>query len=438
MASPPSTDRPFPIARSLGFTHPNKTVIRPQIDYTISRYLYAHVTPPGPSAILPRNHDGHTLSRPKFNTGKTNEQFLGQSFQFCFPKEHRNCSKRYHPISDPPARLLERHPVLQRLVLARREVAPTPRTPSSPSTTLFHSSPASSSTPGRRQKTRFGPPVTPESPLSHVRHARPSVVVSPVRAIPSSVLDNLVSNMAGPSLSEVTTTLDASSNMIQATTSTSAPTALPSLHFEYSREASNVSVISSEDISVPSSAVYGRDGSIVSISSDSSASDIGELGYPDTTDECEDISVASPTVYARDGSIISVSSDSSDETTSAVGELGYPPDVTDEGPVVMDLLSPVRLFVWVKANGPVHRLTVYPRYREGGASWLVLRDYRRTLAKIGFDTHQMGEFFLPHSKIWISYPSHLPFPVTQSNTLVFIRPVGLSTGSPDDALDALF
>jgi hypothetical protein len=82
MASPPSTDRPFPIARSLGFTHPNKTVIRPQIDHTISRYLYAHVTPPGPSAILPRNHDGHTLSRPKFNTGKTNEQFLGQSFQF--------------------------------------------------------------------------------------------------------------------------------------------------------------------------------------------------------------------------------------------------------------------------------------------------------------------------------------------------------------------
>lgn len=60
-----------------------------------------------------------------------------------------------------------------------------------------------------------------------------------------------------------------------------------------------------------------------------------------------DISVASPTVYARDGSIISVSSDS-DQTTSAVGELGYPPDVTDEGPVVMDLLSPVRLFVWVK------------------------------------------------------------------------------------------
>ncbi|KAJ7939585.1 hypothetical protein B0H13DRAFT_1850367 [Mycena leptocephala] len=402
MASPPSTDRPFPIVRSLGFTHPNKTVIRPQIDHTISRYLYAHVTPPGPSAILPRNYGGHTLSRPKFNTGKTNEQFLGQSFQFCFPKEHRHCSKRYHPISDPPARLLERHPVLQRLVLARREVAPTPRTPSSPSTTVFHSSPASSSTPGRRQ-TRFGPPVTPESPLSHVRHARPSVVVSPVRAIPSSVLDNLVSNMAGPSLSEVTTTLDVSSNMIQATTSTSAPTALPSLHFEYSREASNVSVISSEDISVPSPAVYGRDGSIVSISSDSSVSDI-------------DMSVASPTIYARDGSIISVSSDSSDQTTSAVGELGYPPDVTDEGPVVMDLLSPA----------------------DGGASWLVLRDYRRTLAKIGFDTHQMGEFFLPHSKIWIPYPSHLPFPVTQSNTLVFIRPVGLSTGSPDDALDALF
>ncbi|KAJ7845178.1 hypothetical protein B0H13DRAFT_1908519 [Mycena leptocephala] len=226
-------------------------------------------------------------------------------------------------------------------------------------------------------------------PLSHVRHATPSVVVSPVRAIPSSVLDNLVSNVAGPSLSEVTTTLDASSNMIQATTSTSALTALPSLHFEYSREASNVSVISSEDMSV-----------------------------------------ASPTVYARDGSIISVSSDSSDQTTSAVGELGYASDVTDEGPVVMDLLSP--------ADGPVHRLTVYPRYREGGASWLVLHDYRRTLAKIGFDTHQMGEFCLPHSKIWIPYPSHLPFPVTQSNTLVFIRPVGLSTGSPNDAYDALF
>ncbi|KAJ7852711.1 hypothetical protein B0H13DRAFT_1904486 [Mycena leptocephala] len=201
-----------------------------------------------------------------------------------------------------------------------------------------------------------------------------------LRAIPSSVLDNLVSNVAGPSLSEVTTTLDASSNMIQAT-STSALTALPSLHFEYSREASNVSVISSEDMSV-----------------------------------------ASPTVYARDGSIISVSSDSSDQTTSAVGELGYASDVTDEGP----------------ADGPVHRLTVYPRYREGGASWLVLHDYRRTLAKIGFDTHQMGEFCLPHSKIWIPYPSHLPFPVTQSNTLVFIRPVGLSTGSPNDAYDALF
>ncbi|KAJ6626225.1 hypothetical protein B0H10DRAFT_2185857 [Mycena sp. CBHHK59/15] len=413
MASPPSTDRPFPIAHSLGFTHPNKTVIHPQIDHTISRYLYAHVTPPGPSAILPRNYGGHTLSGPKFNTGKTNEQFLGQSFQFCFPNEHRHCSKRYHPISAPPARLLEQHPVLQHLLLARREVAPTPRTSSSPSTTAFHSSPASSSTP-RRRRTRFGPPVTPESPLSHVRHARPSVVVSPVRAIPSSVLDNLVSDMAGPSRSEVTTTLDASSNIIQATTSTStsAPTALPSLHFEYSWEASHVSVVSSEVEMVP---LYP----------------FPQILQRRTLPEhVLDISVPFPTVYARDGSIISISSDSSDQTTSAVGELGYPPDVTDEGPVVMDLLSP--------ADGPVHRLTVYPWYREGGASWLMLRDYRRTLAKIGFDTHQMGELFLPHSKIWIPYPSHLPFPVTQSNTLVFIRPVGLSTGSPDDALDALF
>ncbi|KAJ7922550.1 hypothetical protein B0H13DRAFT_2317390 [Mycena leptocephala] len=51
--------------------------------------------------------------------------------------------------------------------------------------------------------------------------------------------------MAGPSRREVTTTLDASSNMIQATTSTStsAPTALPSLHFEYSREASHGKIL---------------------------------------------------------------------------------------------------------------------------------------------------------------------------------------------------
>ncbi|KAJ7501381.1 hypothetical protein B0H11DRAFT_1908248 [Mycena galericulata] len=396
MASPPSTDQSFPIARSLGFTNPNKTVVRNQINRGISRYLFTHVTPPGPSAILPRNHDGHTLSGPRINVGNTpNEKYLAQGFQFCFPKEHPNCTKRYHPISDPPPRFLERHPVLQRLLLARCEVAPTPRTPSNRSTASSH---ASGSTP-RRGRTRFGPPVTPESPLSRVRHAGPAVVVSPVRAIPSSVLDNLVSNTAGPSRSKATANVDANSNTEGASplydpfapltlrASVATPTPPPPLHFEYSQQASPVSVIST------------------------------------VSNTSEDISIPSPTFYTRDGSIISISSDSSNGTTSDIGELGYPA-MTDEEPVVMDLLSP--------------RLTVYPRYREGGASWLVVRDYKLTLAKIGFDTEQMAEIFLPLSKIWLRYPSYLPYQIAQSNTLVFIRPAGVSTGSPDDVLDELF
>ncbi|KAJ7733864.1 hypothetical protein DFH07DRAFT_780502 [Mycena maculata] len=407
MASPPSTDHSFPIAHSLGFTDPNKTVVRTQVNQSISRYLFTHVTPPGPSAILPRNHDGHTLSRPRINIGKPpNEKFLGQSFQFCFPSEHPNCPKRYHPISDPPPRFLERHPVLQRLLLARREVAPIPRTPSSRSTASSH---ASGSTP-RRGRTRLGPPITPESPLSRVRGARPAIVVSPIRAIPSSVLDNLVSNTAGPSRSEVTANIDANSNTQGASplydpfapltlrASVATPTDPPPLHFEYSRQASPVSVIST------------------------------------VSNTSEDNSIPSPAFYTRDGSIISISSDSSNGTISNIGELGYPA-ATDEEPVVMDLLS---LFVWVTANGPVQRLTVYPRYREGGASWLVVRDYKLTLAKIGYNTEQMGEIFLPLSKIWLQYPSYLPYIITQSNTLVFIRPAGVSTGSPDDVLDELF
>ncbi|KAJ7743254.1 hypothetical protein DFH07DRAFT_777466 [Mycena maculata] len=266
------------------------------------------------------------------------------------------------------------------------------------------SSHASGSTP-RRGRTRFGPPITPESPLSRVRDARPAIVVSPIRAIPSSVLDNLVSNIAGPSRSEVTANIDANSNTQGASplydpfapltlrASVATPTDLPPLHFEYSRQASPVSVIST------------------------------------VSNTSEDNSIPSPAFYTRDGSIISISSDSSNGTISNIGELGYPA-ATDEEPVVMDLLSP--------ANGPVQRLTVYPRYREGGASWLVVRDYKLTLAKIGYNTEQMGEIFLPLSKIWLQYPSYLPYIITQSNTLVFIRPAGVSTGSPDDVLDELF
>ncbi|KAJ7606763.1 hypothetical protein DFH06DRAFT_1149847 [Mycena polygramma] len=401
---------PFPIAASLGFTDRRRTVLRPQIDQQISHWLWAHLTPPDPSHVLPYDYDGHVLSDPKINTGKTpNERFLGQFFQ-----------------------------PLAALISARHEVAAMPRTPSSRSTASSHS-PGSSST-RRRRRTRFGSPVTPESPLANVwRTTRPlSDIVSPIRAVPSSVLDRLVSNTAGPSRTTVTAAVNSDSNPTQPSTS-----AIALLNFEYSPEASHSSVTSTAantsqgisvypvfifnpehapDISVRSPAVDAHDQPIISISSGSSNGTSG-IG----------IAVPSPAVYARDGSIISISSGSA----SDIGELSYP-DEADDQPVVMDMLSPVRLFVWVKDNEPGHRLTVYPQYREGATSWLMLSDYKYTLAKLGFDVEERAEMFLPYTKVWICYPFNLAVPITQANTLVFIRTAGISTESPDDALDTLF
>ncbi|KAJ6494506.1 hypothetical protein C8R45DRAFT_927683 [Mycena sanguinolenta] len=370
MTTSPSNIR-FPTAYALGFTSHNKTTVRAAVEIQISHYLWRHVPPPTPSSILPTQHEGHSLTGRRINLGRAHDgRFLAQQFQYCSVKYHPTCPKRYHVISDPPPDFLRQHPHLQRLLDARREVAPTPRrrvasvstTPSSATNHPTPSSGASNTTPNRR-RTRFGPPVTPESPLARVRLAIPPTMVLPVLAMPSTTLDSLV-----PSETEHS-----------AVTEGLHP---PALHYDYSGQSTTPSVTSPLDDTPP---IFARAGStMTSSSSDTSTDSVRNLH-------------AEPAFFARDGSIISISSGSSGDE---MGGLLYP-DVTS------------------------------------GASWLVWNDYRHALRNVGFESNER-EIFLPQSRIWLYYPTGLPYPISQPNTILFIRPAGASTLTPDDVLDALF
>ncbi|KAF7371487.1 CxC2 domain-containing protein [Mycena venus] len=134
-----------------GHHKPKKTVVRTEVEKHISRYVQRHVAPPDPSSILPPKHNGHRLGRPRINLGRNhNGYYLGQHFQYCSEKYHTNCTQRYHPISDPPARFLQRHPHLQPLFIARGEAAPTPH--STPGNVASPSTSGSTTASGSNQR----------------------------------------------------------------------------------------------------------------------------------------------------------------------------------------------------------------------------------------------------------------------------------------------
>ncbi|KAJ6490094.1 hypothetical protein C8R45DRAFT_929393 [Mycena sanguinolenta] len=332
----------FPTAYALGFTSHNKTTVRAAVEIQISHYLWRHVPPPTPSSILPTQHDGHSLTGRRINLGRSHDgRFLAQQFQYATA------------TSPAPARCQARSSSTPRW-----RVASVSNTPSSATNHPTPSSGASNTTPNRR-RTRFGPPVTPESPLARVRRAIPPTIVLPVLAMPSTTLDSLV-----PSETEHS-----------AVTEGLHP---PALHYDYSGQSTTPSVT----IRIQAQTQLGT------------------------------FTLNQPVLHEM--------------VRSSQFHRGLP------------AMKWVAFFTPMsRLEGPVRRLTVYPRHREGGASWLVWNDYRHALRNVGFESNER-EIFLPQSRIWLYYPTGLPYPISQLNTILFIRPAGASTLTPDDVLDALF
>ncbi|KAJ7069031.1 hypothetical protein B0H15DRAFT_807284 [Mycena belliarum] len=71
---------------------------------------------------LPRNYMGHTLTRPKINTGASQESNSGMWFQRCY--DHPECDEAYHALTPALDYDTLQLPWLQDLFAIRREVAP--------------------------------------------------------------------------------------------------------------------------------------------------------------------------------------------------------------------------------------------------------------------------------------------------------------------------
>ncbi|KAJ6474801.1 hypothetical protein C8R45DRAFT_935328 [Mycena sanguinolenta] len=223
-----------------------------------------------------------------------------------------------------------------------------------------------------------------ESPLARVRRAIPPTMVLPVLAMPSTTLDSLV-----PSETEHS-----------AVTEGLHP---PALHYDYSGQSTTPSVTSPLDDTPP---IFARAGSTMT----SSSSDTSTVGHAQT--QLGTFTLNQPFLHEM--------------VRSSQFHRGLP------------AMKWVAFFTPMsRLEGPVRRLTVYPRHREGGASWLVWNDYHHALRNVGFESNER-EIFLPQSRIWLYYPTGLPYPISQPNTILFIRPAGASTLTPDDVLDALF
>ncbi|KAJ6490892.1 hypothetical protein C8R45DRAFT_1096440 [Mycena sanguinolenta] len=112
----------YPLSTAFGLTGTKAARYR-SIQATITQAL---VTLAGPMPEgLPRDFSGHTLIRPRMNTGATRLKDAGEYFQRC--KVHTNCCFAYYPLTDPLAREILEIDWIQELFDIRQELAPARR-----------------------------------------------------------------------------------------------------------------------------------------------------------------------------------------------------------------------------------------------------------------------------------------------------------------------
>ncbi|KAJ6467294.1 hypothetical protein C8R45DRAFT_938651 [Mycena sanguinolenta] len=112
----------YPLSTAFGLTGTKAARYR-SIQATITQAL---VTLAGPMPEgLPRDFSGHTLIRPRMNTGATRLKDAGEYFQRC--RVHTNCCFAYYPLTDPLAREILEIDWIQELFDIRQELAPARR-----------------------------------------------------------------------------------------------------------------------------------------------------------------------------------------------------------------------------------------------------------------------------------------------------------------------
>ncbi|KAJ6479796.1 hypothetical protein C8R45DRAFT_1155986 [Mycena sanguinolenta] len=135
--------------------------------------------------------------------------------------------------------------------------------------------------------------------------------------------------------------------------------------------------------------------------------------------------------------VISISSDSSDASL----ELLYPDTQEKENlpaPTVLDVLTPVRLVIFVNDKESPSRITVYPRHAEGvEPPALHINDYRDALLAIGFNTAAEGDIYMDFLGFWSCRSWDISIPVLFPNRLVYIRSLNV-TADVDSFLDSMF
>ncbi|KAJ7116743.1 hypothetical protein C8R46DRAFT_1042459 [Mycena filopes] len=416
---PPKFPSCFPLqALNPLFGDTHKTKLRPLIIHYLRQEVRKATYPVTEGLVLPRNFQGHALGGVRCNLGTRSPGRLGQIYQICDPKMHRNCNRIYHALTPPQPELRENNRLIGLLLGAWAETAPTPRdsdqvTPprrgpsgSSGSSSMGSSSsrraphdvgasrPARMSTgrhapyPGARPNSRFGPPLSP-LPAMQI-HGPNSPFGLPLSPLPAMQIHGLPDEAPpSPTPAQVFEHYSPTGHIVPAP-----------------RSPSTISVISANGLF-----------------EDSAASNAA----------------------TRATSIISISSDSDDESeVEPEGSqdllLAYP-DFSRE-PVIMDLLTPVRVFVLLDTTKHRRRraipLTVYPRHRAKGTAYLVLTDFQHVLARAGFDTNRVSEIYLQFADMWLEHQCYYPYPIVGRNTVLFLRTRGIPTATPDEVLDAYF
>ncbi|KAJ7258344.1 hypothetical protein C8J57DRAFT_1516245 [Mycena rebaudengoi] len=372
----------FPIAYRLGYRG-GKVEARKKLNDDI-RAIAIALNPP-PNTWLPRAYQDHWLGSPTVRVSAHN---FSQWFQRCDIRVHKDCPKPYHPTSRAPSHVFEDNPRLRELLLARQELAATPRR------RMPHLSPSSSSVSptGRPLERRSWPPTpTPKQKRCQTRFSSPIVPIAGPSSAPAAVRDPATPNFGPipfPALP--------------------APHGGLNFHYPVSHYSADGHIIttSSTVVADPASDIFGS---------------LAQLPSP----------VAENTPV-REASVISVSSASSDTTENL--ELAYPPGEA----ITFNLVRSARMVVWTH-DPRATRMTVYGREVGQAYSELILRDYQHNLLAIGFNVNIPGEMFveIQGHQVWTPWPSDLPLPITRNNQLVFIRSQGIPA-DPDVVLDDLF
>ncbi|KAJ7729338.1 hypothetical protein B0H16DRAFT_1776130 [Mycena metata] len=328
----------FPIAYRLGYRG-GKVEARKKPNDDI-RAIAIALNPP-PNTWLPRAYQDHWLGSPTVRVSAHN---FSQWFQRCDIRVHKDCSKPYHPTSGAPSHVFEDNPRLRELLLARQELAATPRR-----MPRLSSSPSSVSPTGRPLERRSWPPTpTPEQKTRRcqTRFSSPIVPSAGPSSAPTAVRDPATPNF-GP------------------TPFPALPAPHGGLNFHY-----------------PVSH-YSADGHIVTTSSTVVADPASDV-FGSSAQLPSPVAENTP---AREASVISVSSASSDTAENL--ELAYPPGEA----ITFNLVRSARLVVWTH-DPRATRMTVYGREVGQAYSELVIRDYRHNLLAIGFNVNIPGEMFV--------------------------------------------